>query len=151
MNLGTHIARLITLVISLPNKEAYCHGYFLLQSSFIFPSGECFFNILMSLFSTCVLYRDRQKTANCYNRWLGIFYMHYHIDMTTHGVAFDEPVSGWSKLVICSQSVMVKVKSTELVQTINLSSTDMCPSIALLPCPYTGSSLFYNVTMYCLL
>ena len=38
-----------------------------------------------------------------YDRSLGIIYMHYHIDVTTHDVAFGEPVggTGGSKLVTC--------------------------------------------------
>ena len=30
----------------------------------------------------------------CCDRELGIFYMHYHIDMITHGMVFGEPVGG---------------------------------------------------------
>ena len=35
-----------------------------------------------------------------YDIQLVIFYMNYHIDMMTHGTAFDKPVGGtvWSKL-----------------------------------------------------
>ena len=36
-----------------------------------------------------------------YDRYLEIVYMHYHIDVITHGMAFVETVNsaGWSKLV----------------------------------------------------
>ena len=36
-----------------------------------------------------------------YNRQLGIFYMHYHVDMITHDTAFGEPVddAGRGKLM----------------------------------------------------
>ena len=38
-----------------------------------------------------------------YNRELEIFYMHYHIDMITHEMAFGESVvsAGWDKLITC--------------------------------------------------
>ena len=54
-------------------------------------------------------YIDRKKPANrtkCSNLTadtLGVFYMHYHIDMIMHGTFFDEPVggTGLSKLATC--------------------------------------------------
>ena len=77
--------------------------------------------ILKSMFSTCRLYRDRQKSANRFDARLlrqkaKELYMHYvyYIDMVTHGIiyyidkgthgtAFDEPVgsSGRRTFVTC--------------------------------------------------
>ena len=56
--------------------------------------------ILMSLFSTSRLYRDRMKPANgtqCPTLMTDSFYMHNHIDMITHGTTFVELVGGTDK------------------------------------------------------
>ena len=47
-----------------------------------------------------------------YNRYLGIFYMHYHIAMLTHTTAFGEPVGGTdeSKLVNEDSKWIVKAE-----------------------------------------
>ena len=41
------------------------------------------------------------KITYSYKKYVGIFYMHYCLDMITHGTAFDAQVSstGWGKLV----------------------------------------------------
>ena len=54
--------------------------------------------ILTPLVSTCRSGTDRSllmgHNAYSYDRWLGIFYTHYHIDMITHRTAFGKPIIG---------------------------------------------------------
>ena len=56
-----------------------------------------------------------------FDKELGIFYMHYHIDMIRHGPSFGEPVggTGGSKLVTHSQQMNCQSRK-EVGQTINL-------------------------------
>ena len=68
----------------------------------------------MSLFSTCGLYKDRQRPAlmtmpYSYDRQIGIFYMHYHIYTITYGTAIVDPVgsTGWTKSVSCKLIVVL--------------------------------------------
>ena len=50
-----------------------------------------------------------------YNRQLGIFNMHYHIDMITHDTVFGEPVgvTGGSKVVTHREQMNCKSKHSE--------------------------------------
>ena len=60
--------------------------------------------------------------------------MHYHIDMTTHNIAFGESGgwTGWSKSVTHKLIVnMVKARGIELTQTFNLPITGHADTYAL--------------------
>ena len=60
--------------------------------------------MLTSLFSTCRLYRNRQKSAGhdfLLDSLLGIFYMHFHRDMIIYDTAFGEPVGGTGRTRQC--------------------------------------------------
>ena len=71
--------------------------------------------------------------------------MHYEIDMLTHGTASVEPVgsTGWSKSVIFN---MVIANGTELVQTINLLTTDHANTYAIVFSHFLAPQVLANVT-----
>ena len=57
--------------------------------------------------SAHVGYKRTDRSSLTEHNMLGIFYMYYEIDMTTHGMVSDQPVggTGWSESVTFSQQV----------------------------------------------
>ena len=81
------------------NVEATPSGL-LVTKYLLYDRDECIAISPTSSFSTCMVYRERQKPTNTLiiDSWGSVTYTHHHKDVITHDTSFVTPVSvnGWT-------------------------------------------------------